>query len=475
MARINQWAFRGQILNSQYVRIRQMVGPFSLPPLRGSDWVTYGHTGELFVPKLHGPRDIQLELIVRDVPYGIAPIIFDQLSLLFANRAQGSLANILDSGTRTGQAECTSWVPADMSVGGTTFVGTATFHLADPWLYGPTVSGSVTPTNTISVDEPAVSGAPIQGPRTTWTQTLTGTTSGQPLLLVHANVTDATYLTSIADTYATPHTWTMVARDHASGLAFELWIGTGGVGTSGIVTVTSASKTIGGFVLPFVNASTAAGLSAIDVSGASAGGSVSLSPSASWGAALAAWLYPSPGPAFSFRNPSISGAPPRWIWEPLLYSGTGLGDWGEAIWGMPSLAGVAATAAISSPLAETVSAILKSSSVPASVVITNPGTATVEGMTITITGPINSPAIYNATTGAWFMLTGQRFTAGQSVVIDTARYTVTRSDGYNMIYAAAGNMARWMTLAPGTNTLYVFGYGTSGASNVSISFAPPYE
>ena len=71
MARLNQWAFRGQLLNSPNVRIRKMTGPFSLPPIRGEDFLTMGRTGRLFVPKLHDSRRISLEIIVRDVPAGV--------------------------------------------------------------------------------------------------------------------------------------------------------------------------------------------------------------------------------------------------------------------------------------------------------------------------------------------------------------------------------------------------------------------
>ena len=81
MARLNQWAFRGQLLNSPNVRIRKMTGPFSLPPIRGEDFLTMGRTGRLFVPKLHDSRRISLEIIVRDVPTGVTQGIFDQFTL----------------------------------------------------------------------------------------------------------------------------------------------------------------------------------------------------------------------------------------------------------------------------------------------------------------------------------------------------------------------------------------------------------
>jgi hypothetical protein len=56
MARLNQWAFRGNILNGPNVRIGKVAGAFALPPLRGSNWIAQNATGEQFVSKLHGGR-----------------------------------------------------------------------------------------------------------------------------------------------------------------------------------------------------------------------------------------------------------------------------------------------------------------------------------------------------------------------------------------------------------------------------------
>ena len=152
MSRLIGWSFRGFNLNQPGARVTQMTGPFSLPPLRGKDFLTMGRTGELFVPKVHDSRRISLTITVYEdsvlTPSGGAgaQAFFDQLAILFANRAQGALVYTdLNGYTRTGQAEVVGWTPVDKSVIGTVHTGVADFLLADPWLYGPTVSGSVTP------------------------------------------------------------------------------------------------------------------------------------------------------------------------------------------------------------------------------------------------------------------------------------------------------------------------------------------
>ena len=54
MARLNQWAFAGNLINSPNVRVGKIVGQFGLPPLRGANWIAQNATGEQFVQKLHG-------------------------------------------------------------------------------------------------------------------------------------------------------------------------------------------------------------------------------------------------------------------------------------------------------------------------------------------------------------------------------------------------------------------------------------
>ena len=480
MARINQWAFRGQILNSQYVRIRQMVGPFSLPPLRGSDWITYGHTGELFVPKVHGGRDIQLELIVRDVPYGIAPIIFDQLSLLFANRAQGSLANILDSGTRTGQAECTSWVPADTSVGGTTFVGTATFHLADPWLYGPTVTGSVTPTSTIAFGVPVVTPTGTVNP---YTLALSGVVSGQPVMVANVTVLGAGVISSITDTFGGHYTWTKVDGD-ASSYNVELWIGTGGTGTSGNVVVTvGAGGTPAGAAIPMLGASASAGLAAIDVHGHGHGtisGTVwppmtaTLTPGAAGEAALFIW-------GDFGGDQGVFPVGPGLPWANVGFPATPKGDWeGIATEQCSPASGVALTPVWVStyqgngPYGWAGAIIKTATGAPVTLTVTNSGTALAEGIALDLLGPIYNPIITNTTNGTALMFVGT-VAAGTHLLIDTGVYTCT-NNGANAIGSLThSGAAPFLTLSPGVNVLSVAGASCTGATLLTVSFHPPYE
>ena len=80
MARLNQFSFNGQLINGPNVRIGQITGQFGLPQLRGANWIAQGATGEIFVPKLHGGRDIILPLSVRDTPTGISQSIFDMIA-----------------------------------------------------------------------------------------------------------------------------------------------------------------------------------------------------------------------------------------------------------------------------------------------------------------------------------------------------------------------------------------------------------
>lgn len=99
--------------------------------------------------------------------------------------------------------------------------------------------------------------------------TLTGVTSGQPIVLFVARGLLATV--SVSDTFSTPYIWTAVTTKWTEG-AGPVYIGTGGRGTSGIVTfdVGYALKT-GGVAVACVGASTASGTAAIDHSYAGSG------------------------------------------------------------------------------------------------------------------------------------------------------------------------------------------------------------
>jgi hypothetical protein len=92
--------------------------------------------------------------------------------------------------------------------------------------------------------------------------------SGQPIILCHTGSTTSSNVTAIADTFSTQYTWTKVQSLNQSGQDCEMWIGTGGSGTSGVITVTiSTAEIAGGVAVPCIGASNNRGLSAIAFSG----------------------------------------------------------------------------------------------------------------------------------------------------------------------------------------------------------------
>jgi hypothetical protein len=478
MARLNQWAFRGFNLNQPGVRVRDMTGEFGLPPLRGSDFLTMGRTGQLWVPKLPDERHISLEIVVYEDAFGSgvggAQGFFDQLAILFANRTQGALAYTdLTGYTRTGQAECVAWTPADQSVVGRVFKGVADFLLADPWLYGPTITGSVVPNAGLAFGTPAGSPSNISGPRTTWAVALSGVTSGQPILVVHATEAYNTVLTSIADTFAGHYTYVKVDGNNTN-QDLEIYIGTGGTGTSGTVTITAPSGAIGGYVIPMIGASTAVGLLAVDVHANATGTypvqpSISMTPTASWEGALVAVLA---------QYPSATGG--SWTPSPnftrgLSYLAQSVED--TAFYLYPtSGSALVVTDAVFSGIWDMVGAVIKGSGAASTLNITNTGTATAEKLTLDFLGPIGNPTIYNPTTGT--SVTINVTVAGSThLLVDTGAFTAL-NNGVNVIgsvvHAIVPGVTSWLTLAPGANALQVSGAACTGATVVTVSFAPPY-
>jgi hypothetical protein len=95
---------------------------------------------------------------------------------------------------------------------------------------------------------------------------MTGIVSGQPILLANFNTVGALTGTPIVDTFATPYTWTKIDGAYNAGLvrSEELWIGTGGVGNGGTITVTQPSAGhAAGAAIPLTNATTKTALNAI--------------------------------------------------------------------------------------------------------------------------------------------------------------------------------------------------------------------
>lgn len=109
---------------------------------------------------------------------------------------------------------------------------------------------------------------------------LQGVASGSPIIVIAADVlynTSGAGFSGISDTFATPYTWTLIDGTWNSALVANdfflgAWIGQGGKGTSGTITLPSTdSASFGGIAIPLQGASTAAGLGALDGHGAANG------------------------------------------------------------------------------------------------------------------------------------------------------------------------------------------------------------
>ena len=467
MARLNQWAFAGNLINSPNVRVGKIVGQFGLPPLRGANWIAQNATGEQFVPKLHGGRDIILPLIVRDTPNGISQGIFDMVAGWAATRTQSTLANILDTGTRTGMAECTGWTQTDMTSAGLTFAGLLTFHLADPWLYGPTVATTVNISTSTPTMGAFVSSQTITGYRTSYALSVS-VVSGQPIVVIHDDISSGADATSITDTFSGHYTWTKIIAGSLP-RTNSVWIGTGGSGTSGTVTVNFASTYAGGIAIPLAGCSTATGAGAIDASGAALStgsppfASLSLTPTAATEIAVYAvdeggstdipgWL---PAGSATYNTmvrlrANVLYAPPSGV--PLV------GTWansGSSAWGAVGV--IVKAGAGSSPTTASVS---------------NPGTVVSENAILDFLGPITNPKVVNATTGTMCMYTGS-VAAGQHLVINCGAFTAL-NNGYNAIGSVAHSGAvSFLPIAPGVNALTVYG-STAGGASLTVSLQPGF-
>ena len=472
MAAITNWTFRGTALNSGNTKITGMTGFSNLPPLHGANWIAQNATGEQFVPKLHGGRDIAFAIEVLDVPTNSAQALLDTISTYAANRVQGNLV-YTDSAsvTRTGQAECTGWTPVP-GPAGSIFAGLLTFHLADPWLYGPTVSGSVTPNAGIAFDSTAAK-SNISGPRTTWSASVVGVTSGQPILVAHYTQGYTTVLTSIADTFGGHYTYVKIDGNNTGTQNVELYIGTGGTGTSGTVTVTAPSGLIGGFVWPMVGASTGVGLAIIDVHGnqsgtAPAAPTLTLTPTASFEAACFVSLG-------AYPNFLSWPTGPGWFANDEDYLGAGVG-WFSGLVNPTNGVAIPASgwrAPTGTATWQAVGAIIKGSGAAVTLNVTNPGTALAEKLTLDFLGPIANPTITNMTNGT--SVTINATVAGtKHLIVDTGAFTAL-NDGTNVIGSVAHSGATpFLTLNPGLNALQISGAACTGATLVTVSFAPPW-
>jgi hypothetical protein len=461
MAQLNVWSFRGQPLNRPNVRVEQITGQFGLPPLRGEDFLAFNRTGRLFIPKTADARKISLAIVITDEPAWVAQSIFDEFSVLFADRSQGALINHLATGDRTGQAEVSSWLPGDTSKVGVVFRGVVDFNLADPWLYGATASSSASISNTVG---PGVVVTVASGGAAPTAIPFTGVTSGQPILIA---AVAGRAISGVSDNFSTPYTWTQVESIAATEY-LELWIGTGGAGTSGTVSVAYGGSTLAGAIgVAYVGASTAAGLSAIDVHGQTSSADplvLSLTPALNNGSAFYA--------AAVALTASISSLAAPWAAYTTSYGGSVNESAGTRPAGLVALSGTWHPAGVTG---QAVGAVIKTaSSTPTTMTVANPGTVTAEKITLDFLGPITNPSIVNSTTGATVTYTGTVLTS-QHLIIDTGAYTAT-NNGVNAIAGITHSGAvPFLTLAPGPNVLTVYGTGTSGATSLTVSFAEPYE
>lgn len=190
--------------------------------------------------------------------------------------------------------------------------------------------------------------------RSTFDLVMSGVTSGQPILLFWFGWIGSG-VTGIADTFSTPYTWTRVETNSNTGNTVELWIGTGGVGTSGTITVTKSGDH-GGIAVPCDGASTAAGLLAIDSSDTNDATSTTiapptLTPSAADQGALYGWGGTTYDPSDYPDSP--------WVSTDLDYSPNPTVIAGIATYESPAAASLATTWTATSGVYAGVSAIVK--------------------------------------------------------------------------------------------------------------------
>jgi hypothetical protein len=122
----------------------------------------------------------------------------------------------------------------------------------------------------VTFGTPVVYDNPTEAFSTSFAMALSGVTSGQPVVAVAFFYTGTSLPSGISDTFATPYTWTMIVESNSNYPA-SLWIGTGGAGTSGTVTVSGPNGRWGGYCVPCIGASSGAGSAAVDTSASSNG------------------------------------------------------------------------------------------------------------------------------------------------------------------------------------------------------------
>lgn len=318
---------------------------------------------------------------------------------------------------------------------------------------------------------------------------MSGVTSGQPIVVVYSTLNAPNAPTGISDSFSTPYTWTVVDSESTTATYLRTYIGTGGAGTSGTITLTCAASTYPGAVaIPCIGASTASGLLAIDVHGgqnvsltesltpgaagegavyaADAGsGGISTSPGSPWVDTQVHYLGAACGSVATYASPT-SGSPLSATWTtsgsaylltaglivkaalPPLISSTSsavLGDpTANLLWpGAPSstagtgsqtssitgsavgVAGVAGTAAQTSTVTSTATGVVE---VPAA----GSQTSTITGSALGVVTIAGTAAQTSTVTG---LATGNWYDSGSfSVAVgDSPRYTATVSEGLRYV------------------------------------------
>lgn len=116
--------------------------------------------------------------------------------------------------------------------------------------------------------------------------------------------------------------------------------------------------------------------------------------------------------------------------------------------------------------------IVSSSQTGGSVVVANPGTATVKPV-ITITGPLSNPYISNAAADGKYLQLNATLNSGDVVTVDMAEKTIVLNGSSNYL-ATRTSDSEWWGIAPGNNTISFSTAGTSDSGTMQVSFYPGY-
>lgn len=89
---------------------------------------------------------------------------------------------------------------------------------------------------------------------------------------------------------------------------------------------------------------------------------------------------------------------------------------------------------------------------------------------VRVWGPIANPQITNATQALSLYLDSLTLVAGEYVDVDLGARTVTKSDGSNLYSKVRFPGSSWWTLNPGSSTVQLWGTGTSGSTELDVSW-----